>query len=108
MSKSQHGQTRTGSPEQPRPRAGRRLFAARRRGVAWLAILASLGLGNTANTEAPNRWRPNPNVGLLEGLNLRIHWFESSAELREAAKSDGRDIKQMGLHGFSVLKRNTE
>jgi hypothetical protein len=76
---------------------------------AWLAVLASLGLaGGPANAEDPDRWRPHPNVGLLESVILRIHWFESSAELREAAKASGREIDETGLHGFSVLKRNTE
>jgi hypothetical protein len=79
-----------------------------RRDWLWLAVLASLGLGGPANAESPDRWRPNPSVGLLEGMTLRIHWFESTDELREAAKQDGRDIKQIGLHGFSVLKRNKE
>ena len=70
--------------------------------------MASLDLVGPANAQSPDRWRPNPAVGLLESVALRIHWLDSTDELREAAKSDGRDIKQMGLHGFSVLKRNTE
>ena len=108
MSKSQHGQARTGSPEHPRSRACRRLFEASRGGCAWLVILASLGLGGPANAESPDRWRPNPNVGVLESVTLRIHWFESSAELREAAKNSGQEINEVGLYGFSILKRNTK
>jgi hypothetical protein len=73
---------------------------------AWLVLLASLELGVRA--EGPDRWRAHPTVGVLEGVTLRIHWFDTTAELREAAKSDGRDLKQLGLHAFSVLKRNTE
>ena len=110
MSKSQHGQARAPSPAYPRSRARRRLFGAGRLGRAWLALLASLGLGGPANADAPDRWRPNPNVGLLEGVTLRIHWFESSAELLEAAeatRNSGQDMKVRGTKGFSVLKRNT-
>jgi len=110
MSKSQHSQARTGNPGHPRPRACRRLFEACRRGCALLTVLASLGLGGPANAESPDRWRPNPNVGLLEGVTLRIHWFESSAELldaAEAAKNSGQEIKVRGTKGFSTLKRNT-
>src|SRR5262245_7278062 len=80
------------------------------RNCAVLAVLASLGLGGPANADGPERWRPNPNVGLLEGVTLRIHWFESSAGLLEAAqaaKNSGQDIKVAGTKGFSILKRNT-
>jgi hypothetical protein len=70
--------------------------------------MSSLRRLGHANADSSDRWRPNPNVGVQESMTLRIHWFESSAEFREAAKSDGRDLRQMGLHGFSVLKRNTE
>ena len=41
-------------------------------------------------------------------MTLRIHWFESTAELREAAKNSGQEIKEIGLRGFSILKRNTK
>ena len=70
--------------------------------------MASLGLGGPANAEIPERWRPNPSVGVLEGVTLRIHWFESTAELREAAKNSGQQINEVGLKGFSILKRNTQ
>jgi hypothetical protein len=70
--------------------------------------MASLGLLAPANAESPDRWRPHPSVGLLEGVALRIHWFNSSEELREAAKNSGRDIEALGLHGFSILKLNTQ
>ena len=108
MSKSQHGQARTGSRGYPPPRACRRLFEAGRRCCAWLAILASLGLGGPANADTPDRWRPNPNVGVLESVTLRIHWFESSAELREAAENSGQKINENGLLGYSLLKRNKQ
>ena len=110
MSRSQNGQARKGSPGHPRARARRRLFEAGRRGCALLVVLASLGLGGPANAESPDRWRPNPNVGLLEGVTLRIHWFQSSAELLEAAqtaKNSGQEMNVSGMKGFSILKRNT-
>lgn len=108
MSKTQHGQARTGSPGHPRSRACRRLIEASGRGCAWLALLASLGLGGPANAETPERWRANPDVGLLEGMTLRIHWFDSSAELREAAENSGHEVKEIGLLGYSLLKRNKQ
>jgi hypothetical protein len=108
MSRSQHSRSRTGSPGHPRPRARRRLFGACRSGCAWLVVLASLGLVDPANAESPDRWRTYPSVGLLEGVTLRIHWFESTDELREAAKNSGQEINEIGLNGFSMLKRNTK
>ena len=69
--------------------------------------MESLGLGTRANAEIPDRWRPNPDVGLLQGVTLRIHWFESSAELREAAENGGPAM-ELSLLGWSVLKRNAQ
>lgn len=83
---------------------GLRRMAAR--SCVGLSIMVSLELADPANAENPNRWRPNSNVGLLEGVTLRIHWFESNAQLREAAKNSGQPIA--GLHGFSILKRDTQ
>jgi len=108
MSRGQHSRSHTGSPGHSRPRARRRFLGACRRGCVWLTVLASLELGDPANAEVPDRWRPNPNVGVLEGVTLRIHWFESNAELREAAKNSGQPINEVGLKGFSILKRNTQ
>ena len=76
------------------------------RGWTWLIVLASLELNTPVNAESPDRWRSHPSVGLLEGLTLRIHWFDSTEELREAAKNSGQN--EIGLHGFSILKRNTQ
>ena len=91
-------------PSRPPNRLHRRL-----RGWAWLAVvLASLELVCPAAAEGPDRWRAYPNVGLLEGVTLRIHWFDSTDELREAAKSSGQEINEIGLNGFSILKRNTK
>jgi hypothetical protein len=67
-----------------------------------------LALVDPANANGPDRWRPYPNVGLLESVALRIHWFDTADELREAARSSGQEIKEIGLNGFSILKRNTK
>jgi hypothetical protein len=85
------------------------------RRLAWvyhsgllLAVLASAWLGEFATAETIDRWQPLPSVGLLDNVALRIHWFRNSAELREAAKNSGQDIKDADLKGFSLLKRNTQ
>ena len=80
----------------------------KRRGWAWLVVLASLELAEPATAESPDRWRPNPSVGLLEGVALRIHWLNSTDELREAAEGSGQPINDNYLKGFSILKRNTK
>jgi hypothetical protein len=74
----------------------------------WLAGLALLALIGTADADGPDRWRVYPSVGLIEKVTLRIHWFESSAELREAAKNGVQGINGIGVHGFSTLRRNVE
>jgi hypothetical protein len=71
-------------------------------------VLASLELTAPVDAETQNRWRAHPSVGLLESVTLRIHWFESTDELREASKSSGQAINEVGLNGFSILKRNKE
>ena len=77
--------------------------------AAWAStLMASLELIDPANAEIPDRWRAHPSVGLLEGMTLRIHWFTSTDELREAAKDSGQEINEIGLNGFSILKRNTK
>ena len=83
-----------------RPRTGgwRRLRRACRLGCAGLAASASLGLACPANANGGGRWRPHPDVGLLD----------SSQELREAARKSGQEIKERGLNGFSILRRNTK
>jgi hypothetical protein len=74
----------------------------------WLAALALLAFVDPAYGERPDRWRPHPNLGPMDKVTLRIHWFESSAELREAAKKGVQGINGIGVHGFSTLRRNTE
>ena len=70
--------------------------------------MASLDLVGPANAESPDRWRANPSVGILENVALRIHWLDSTDELREAAQNSGQRVNENYLKGFSILKRNTE
>ena len=86
----------------------RRLGRMVRGGCVGLTLMASLELTDPANAQIPERWRAHPSVGLLEGVTLRIHWFSSTEELREAAKNSGQKINEIGLKGFSILKRNTK
>lgn len=69
-------------------------------------LVATLGLTSLSAAQTPDRWRAHPTVGVLDRITVRIHWYETSAELREAAKSSGQDILARGLHGFSTLRRN--
>ena len=80
----------------------------RLRKYGLIAPLAVLALAGTAAAEMPERWRAYPETGLLDRVTIRLHWFSSSKELREAARKSGREITARGLHGFSVLRRNTE
>ena len=45
-------------------------------------------------------------MGTLERVTLRVHWYDTKAELRSAANE--RNIAPRSLHGFSVLSRNRE
>jgi hypothetical protein len=74
---------------------------------AGLTILALVFAG-PARADDLERWRTYPDVGLLEHVAVRVHWFDSSKALRSAAETSGQDIKEIGLSGFSVLKRNSE
>ena len=65
-------------------------------------------LNGPANAEGLQRWRPYPELGVLKNVELRIHWFNSSEELREASRNSGQTINEIGLNGFSILKRNTK
>jgi hypothetical protein len=87
---------------------GNRLFRCQLYRWSWLLVLASLELVYPAAAESPDRWRPHPSVGLLEGVTLRIHWLASKDELREAAENSGQAINENYLKGFSILKRNTK
>jgi hypothetical protein len=89
---------------------GRPVSCGPSEGWFWFILLASVGLGapSYAQSDEADRWRPYPDVGLLERVVLRIHWFDSAKELRDAAESSGQEIKEIGLNGFSILKRNTK
>jgi hypothetical protein len=69
--------------------------------------MASLGFAHAADADAPNRWQPYPSIGLLEGVALRIHWFDTTKDLREATKNGGQHVNEIDLNGFSILRRNT-
>jgi hypothetical protein len=75
--------------------------------LAGLTILALLFAGPVRPDDG-ERWRSYPDVGLLEHVVVRVHWFDSSKELRSAAKTSGQNINEIGLSGFSVLKRNSK
>jgi hypothetical protein len=68
--------------------------------------LASLASAEPARAASWDRWLPYRGVGVLEGVVLRVHWFATTAELREAANNSG--VKDTELKGFSILKRNTQ
>jgi len=90
------------------PRAPRPIARPYRGGLVLFAGLAAVWLGGAASGESIDRWQPLPNIGVLDNVVLRIHWFSSPAELREAAKNSGQDIKDADLKGFTLLKRNTK
>lgn len=73
----------------------------------FLTGIASLELVGPANAGSLDRWRPNPVVGLLESVALRIHWLDSIDELRWTAENSGQEINEKHLKGFSILSRNT-
>jgi hypothetical protein len=68
--------------------------------AAWPAFAGPLGM------VTPDRWAPHADVGVLEHVTLRMHWYDSLEMLREAAT--GHDLSPVDLHGFSILRRNTE
>ena len=99
---------RCAHPGRTVPWVSRMLLRTCVNGCAWLTLMASLGLADPASGESPDRWRPYASVGLLERVAVRIHWFDSADELHEAAKTSEQAIKEIGLNGFSILKRNTK
>ena len=72
---------------------------------AILAIspaLASQPLGMVT----PDRWAPHSEVGVLDRVTLRMHWYERVADLREAASEHA--VSPRDLHGFAILRRSAE
>jgi hypothetical protein len=55
---------------------------------------------------SPDRWRPHADVGVLDHVTLRMHWYDSLEQLRDAAVE--HDVADEGLHGFSISSRNTQ
>lgn len=84
---------------------------ANSRGRAFvLALLCAMvtlppAFAGSLGNVTPDRWQPHSDVGVLERVMLRVHWYDSLELLREAAV--GNDMSDEGLHGFSVLRRNT-
>jgi hypothetical protein len=100
-----HPSARSSRSGRPLPCAWRRFLKTCRSGAAGLIVLTSLAFADPANAASVDRWQPYPGVGFLEGVVLRLHWFDTSAALREAAKNSG--VNDTDLKGFSTLKRNT-
>jgi hypothetical protein len=71
-----------------------------------VAIAASPALGNPLGMVTPERWLPYSTVGVLDRVTLRMHWYKTFAELREAASA--QNISTKDLNGFAILRRNTE
>jgi len=85
-------------------------FAARRRRAA-LALLSAVlaGAPAVAGPLGPPEheyWQSRETVGVLDRVVLRVHWFESVAQLRAAAS--GRDVNPRDLRGFAVLSRDKD
>ena len=67
-------------------------------------VAASASAANPTRLPAPDRWLPHAQLGLLEWVTLRVHWYETAAALHGAARE--RNISPRDLHGFSILSRN--
>lgn len=79
-----------------------------RRIVGLLCAVLAMppAFAGTLGMVVPDRWQPHADVGILEHVTLRMHWYDSLEQLREAAV--GHDVADEGLHGFSILSRNTQ
>ena len=85
-----------------RPKGPRRALAL---GVLSTILAIPPAFAGSVGMVTPDRWRPHADVGVLDNVTLRVHWYESLALLREAAV--GHDMSGDDLHGFSILRRNT-
>jgi hypothetical protein len=76
-------------------------------GLALVCALLSLppAYAGPVGMVTPDRWQPHADVGVLDHVTLRMHWYDSLELLREAAL--GHDLSGDDLHGFSILRRNT-
>jgi hypothetical protein len=84
--------------------------AERRRRAFGLALLSAIlsippALAGPVGMVTPDRWRPHADVGVLDHVTLRMHWYDSLELLRDAAI--GHDVSTDALRGFSILRRNT-
>lgn len=82
-------------------------YRAFRRAALLLAMVAAGPVfGGPLGMVTPDQWQPHVKVGILDRVTLRIHWHDNIELLRASAK--GHDVSVVGLHGFSILRRNTE
>ncbi|HVJ29827.1 MAG TPA: hypothetical protein VNA66_05900 [Gammaproteobacteria bacterium] len=77
----------------------------------WLSAISALlaispALAGPVGMVTPDRWRPHADVGILDHVTLRMHWYDSLEQLREAAPEQA--VGDGDLQGFSILRRNTE
>lgn len=84
--------------------------AKSRRCAFVLGLLSTIlalppALAGSLGSVTPDRWRPHADVGVLDHVTLRMHWYDSLALLRAAAPE--HDMSGDELHGFSILRRNT-
>jgi hypothetical protein len=75
-------------------------------GLCSAILVASPAFASRLGMVAPEQWQPHAKVGILDDVTLRIHWHDSIKLLREAAVE--HDVSAVDLHGFSILRRNTE
>ena len=85
--------------------AGRRRLRAFGLAILWALLTGAPAFAGPVGMVTPDRWRPHAEVGVLDHVTLRMHWFDSLELLREAAL--GHDVNGTDLHGFSILRRNT-
>jgi hypothetical protein len=74
-------------------------------GLLWTILALPPAFAGSLGVVTPDRWQPHSDVGVLDRVMLRVHWYDTLELLREAAA--GNDMSGEGLHGFSVLRRNT-
>ncbi|HEY3517901.1 MAG TPA: hypothetical protein VGL98_12710 [Gammaproteobacteria bacterium] len=74
--------------------------------VLWAILASPPALAGPVGMVTPDRWRPHPDVGVLDHVTLRMHWYDSLEQLRAAAPEQAAGDGE--LQGFSVLRRNTE
>jgi hypothetical protein len=72
----------------------------------WAIVATPPALAGPVGMETPDRWRPHADVGVLDHVTLRMHWYDSLEQLRESAPEQAAGDGD--LHGFSILRRNVE